>query len=567
MRPDEQHRASPTFLRSRRRRSRKLTCLCVWTWRMAASPPGPIMTPSTPQRQPFLTIRPHSRHLSTGRRSLRSRPLLRAAGSLALAPRRPLPAPRASLGTRRPPCISVGRGASTFSPATIWSPPERDCRLPAVTGRTALRRVGAGGGYGRAASSPATIDSASAAAPRRPPGPARAPSGGGPRPGRRPARGASGGGASSGTWPSRGCGAGRCRRAWRPTRRAPRPARRRRSTPPPTTAVRTSAPRCTVDAVAERRQRRRPRLADPVHRPADVVVPQRVAAGDHAGRPRPSRRGRRAPLPRRCAGGPPRCPAPRPPGGRRHRHAAPSRGPAPARTASATQTSRSPGAGGGAQGVERGGIAGVLLDDPVQLARARYGFHASGTRATDTVTQASSRRRVRGAGEIHPRLDRCAVALAQVARPAGRGDVLPLVTAAARPRHDVVDRVGELTAVLADVIVAGEHRPARQRGAPVVRHLDHVAQADDQRVGHARSTRRAARCRRPRRCRPCRPARGTRPDATARPRAARTLRSAPARSSWADPTDPSGTRRVQFIRRVRASASGVVLGPGTTPGS
>ena len=57
-----------------------------------------------------------------------------------------------------------------------------------------------------------------------------------------------------------------------------------------------------------RRQRRRPRLTQPVRRPADVVVPERIAGGAGSRRPTAPRRARRAPLPRRCGGAPPRCP-------------------------------------------------------------------------------------------------------------------------------------------------------------------------------------------------------------------------------------------------------------------
>ena len=87
-------------------------------------------------------------------------------------------------------------------------------------------------------------------------------------------------------------------------------------------------------------------------------------------------------------------------------------------------------------------------------------------------------------GQPHPGFVGRAVALGEVARSTGCRHVLPRVLATTRARHDVIDRVGEPTAVLAAVIVAGEDRTARQRGAPVVRHLHHVAEADDQRVRH-----------------------------------------------------------------------------------
>mgnify|MGYP000550180011 CR=1 FL=1 len=45
-----------------------------------------------------------------------------------------------------------------------------------------------------------------------------------------------------------------------------------------------------------------------------------------------------------------------------------------------------------------------------------------------------------------------------------------------RPGHDVVDRVGAVTAVLAAVVVSSEDRSPGERRPAHVRHLDHVAQ-------------------------------------------------------------------------------------------
>src|SRR5918994_2322042 len=66
----------------------------------------------------------------------------------------------------------------------------------------------------------------------------------------------------------------------------------------------------------------------------------------------------------------------------------------------------------------------------------------------------------RRAVQAHRRFVEHAVALAHVARPAGGHDVLPRVLAAPTAGHDVVDALGRAAAVLAAVVVAGEHRAA-----------------------------------------------------------------------------------------------------------
>ena len=48
----------------------------------------------------------------------------------------------------------------------------------------------------------------------------------------------------------------------------------------------------------------------------------------------------------------------------------------------------------------------------------------------------------------------------------------------------MVDRVGKPSAVLAPMLVAGEHRPARQSRAPVERHLDDIPEPDHHGIGH-----------------------------------------------------------------------------------
>ena len=127
-------------------------------------------------------------------------------------------------------------------------------------------------------------------------------------------------------------------------------------------------------------------------------------------------------------------------------------------------------------------LDGVTRDTGGQEAMARYGFHASGTRATLTTTHAVDR------GARHGRARRMPASSgvrSRLARLHGRQAAATFshdVLAAARPRQHVVDRVGGAAAVLAAVVVAGEHGPPRQRGAPVERHLDHVAQPDHERA-------------------------------------------------------------------------------------
>ena len=114
-----------------------------------------------------------------------------------------------------------------------------------------------------------------------------------------------------------------------------------------------------------------------------------------------------------------------------------------------------------------------------QDAIGRYGRHVSGMPLTDTITQAVAR------GARHGRASRIPASSgvrSRLVRLHGRHAAATFSHVCGPPlrtRHDVVDRVGALAAVLAAVVVAGEDRPARQRGAAVERHLDHVAQPDD----------------------------------------------------------------------------------------
>ena len=94
--------------------------------------------------------------------------------------------------------------------------------------------------------------------------------------------------------------------------------------------------------------------------------------------------------------------------------------------------------------------------------------------------------------EVHRGLLEQAVALSEVARSAGRHDVLPDRVAAARARHDVVERQPgrPVAAVDAAPAVAGEERPSRD--APLDRARDaHVRHEAD----HVRAARRcSSRC-------------------------------------------------------------------------
>ena len=105
-------------------------------------------------------------------------------------------------------------------------------------------------------------------------------------------------------------------------------------------------------------------------------------------------------------------------------------------------------------GVELGRRAPVRLDAPGPAAViattrrvdtvqwARYGFQDVGHAADGHDHPRQLARRGRVAGQAHAGLVGRAVPLAQVARPAGGGDVLPDVLAAAAAGQHVVDRVG-----------------------------------------------------------------------------------------------------------------------------
>ena len=99
----------------------------------------------------------------------------------------------------------------------------------------------------------------------------------------------------------------------------------------------------------------------------------------------------------------------------------------------------------------------------------RYGVHVSGTTPEREREPARAPRLGRRVAQRHRRLVQHAVALAHVAGPAGGDDVVPRVDAAPAARHDVVDALGRAVAVLAAVLVAGEHRPAVERRRPPVR--------------------------------------------------------------------------------------------------
>ena len=252
-----------------------------------------------------------------------------------------------------------------------------------------------------------------------------------------------------------------------------------------------TGPRWTAtSACAQGDQRLGPHVAEPPHRPADVVVPQRIVAGHDHVEPRASRRAPAAPRPRRCAAARRRLQRPGTPRGRRRRRTGPSRARARAgRRRATTPAERRPLAR--ARGTRC--RAAVVLHRPRETGcwHDRRQAISSPWRGTASTPRAPGHRdgdpgqlawRMRRPSQRHAGLVGRAVALGQVARAAGRGDVLPRVLTAARPRQDVVDRVGEAAAVLAAVIVAGEHGTTRQRGAAVVRHLDDVAQPDDERA-------------------------------------------------------------------------------------
>ena len=202
-------------------------------------------------------------------------------------------------------------------------------------------------------------------------------------------------------------------------------------------------------ADAERGERLGPHLTDPPHRPADVVVPQRVVArarrrratrhspGTSSTAPPPLRRRTTStPAARQASASSHRrraAPSPSTSAGRStsSHHAAPV-APVGTRAWNATAAPRwrrSP----------TGGAVAAWPTSEAQLALARYGFHSSGTRADRDGDPRQLARRVRRASQRHAGLVGGAVALAQVARPARRGDVLPRVLATTRPGHDVVD--------------------------------------------------------------------------------------------------------------------------------
>lgn len=89
-------------------------------------------------------------------------------------------------------------------------------------------------------------------------------------------------------------------------------------------------------------------------------------------------------------------------------------------------------------------------------------------------------RSARLAQEGHFRFGRSAVAFFDIAAHAGSDDVVPGIAAAARPRHDVIERefVAAAVAILAAVLVAIEHVATSKRNF-FVRDGNVVAQADD----------------------------------------------------------------------------------------
>ena len=260
--------------------------------------------------------------------------------------------------------------------------------------------------------------------------------------------------------------------AFAPADASPRRRRGRRSTPADDHARRArAAPRCTLDVRRRRAQPSAvgPHLAEPPHRPADVVVPQRIVARHdhvepHASRPAPS-----APRLRRCAGARRRR---RPRGTRprrrrlvalrrpeherrrgRRRATTPAGSPAGSQRVERRRAPRGCSIRQGRAGRDRATVAASARLGEVRLPRLGHTAHRDG----DPRQLA---RRVRRPGERHPGLVGRAVALGQVARPARRGDVLPRVLAAARPRHDVVDRVGEARRSTGSGGRRGRTRPA-----------------------------------------------------------------------------------------------------------
>jgi hypothetical protein len=91
--------------------------------------------------------------------------------------------------------------------------------------------------------------------------------------------------------------------------------------------------------------------------------------------------------------------------------------------------------------------------------------------------------RARCVAQSHSYIRRRPVLLMGIAGTARRHDVLPRMLPSPTPRNDVVDVLGRAPAVLALVVVADEHRPARQRGPRPVRHPHVVIEAHDARAG------------------------------------------------------------------------------------
>ncbi len=272
--------------------------------------------------------------------------------------------------------------------------------------------------------------------------------------------------------------------------------RRRRTSPGPTPSKQiirdhgdeTSAPSCT-DADADRH--RTEAFAEPDHRSADVgdraptgarsgtiTSNHTTSPGTNSTAPPPLRRRMTStPAARHAAASTTDSSWAEPEHERRRRHVVP-----PDRRAThGSGIGRSCRSAAGSRDVQREARTG---HDVAQEASGRYGRHVSGMPLTATTTHAVARGARHGRLQPHAGLVGCAVALGEVARTARRRHVLPAVRSALGSRHDVVDRVGTLAAVLAAVVVAGEDRPARQCGTADERHLHHVPEPDDRRARH-----------------------------------------------------------------------------------
>ena len=81
---------------------------------------------------------------------------------------------------------------------------------------------------------------------------------------------------------------------------------------------------------------------------------------------------------------------------------------------------------------------------------------------------------------MHAGFLRCAVTLAQVARPAGSSDIFPNVHPTARTRHDMINRIGGSAAVLASMSIARKHCSTGQRCPSVIRNFDHITQPNNE---------------------------------------------------------------------------------------